>query len=211
MDKQTLQAYDTDAAGFAKEWHEQAAPVDMYDLLRHHFKPGPTVDIGCGSGRDVAWLVANGYDANGFDASESLLQHARATHPEIRFSFAALPDLAGVERGVYENVLCETVIMHLDPETLPDAVRSLLDLLRPGGTLYLSWRVTQHASQRDKTGRLYAAFNKQVVLDQLGAQHAILSDTEQTSVSSGKTVHRLIVRNTAAAAAIDAGRTTREG
>jgi 2-polyprenyl-3-methyl-5-hydroxy-6-metoxy-1,4-benzoquinol methylase len=209
MDEKTLQAYNADAAGFAKEWHEQAAPTDMYALLLRHFKPGPTVDIGCGSGRDIAWLAANGFDARGFDASESLLQHARATHPGIRFDFAALPDLAGVEKGAYENVLCETVIMHLDPATLGLAVHNLLNLLRPGGTLYLSWRVTQHTSQRDKTGRLYAAFNKQAVLDQLALQHAILSDTEQTSVSSGKTVHRLIVRNTAGAVTTDGDRTTR--
>jgi hypothetical protein len=45
---------------------------------------------------------------------------------------------------------------------------------------------------------------------QLGKQHAAVSDTEQTSVSLGKTVHRLIVRKTAGAAVIGAGQTARE-
>jgi len=193
MDKQTLQAYDTDAAGFAKEWHEQAAPVDMYDLLRRYFKPGPTVDIGCGSGRDVAWLVANGYDANGFDASESLLQHARATHPEIRFSFAALPDLAGVERGVYENVLCETVIMHLEPAALLPSLRRLTAILAPGGTLYLSWRVTRGGDRRDEHGRLYAVVDGDLVNKAL-SDLRVLVDEEHDSASSGKVIRRIVAR-----------------
>ena len=33
MNKRTLQVYDADAAGYAKEWREQAAPNDLYDSL----------------------------------------------------------------------------------------------------------------------------------------------------------------------------------
>src|SRR5271170_2524286 len=77
MDSKTLQAYDRDAARFAREWNEQSAPVDMYELLLRYFRPGPTADIGCGAGRDVGWLVANGYDGRGYDASEALLAQAR--------------------------------------------------------------------------------------------------------------------------------------
>ena len=39
---------------------------------------GYLVDIGCGSGREVAWLNASGFPAAGFDASEGLLAEARA-------------------------------------------------------------------------------------------------------------------------------------
>lgn len=194
MDSQTLHAYDTDAGAFAKEWHEQAAPDDMYDLLLRHFRPGSTVDIGCGSGREVAWLASNGFHACGFDASEVLLDQARLTYPGLDFAQAALPDLAGIERGFYENVLCETVIMHLPPDEIGLAARTLLDLLQPGGTLYLSWRVTEGTSQRDKLGRLYAAFDKHIVIDVWRNDAAILFDQEDLSVSSGKKVHRLIAR-----------------
>ncbi|KVO67988.1 hypothetical protein WJ79_26935 [Burkholderia ubonensis] len=42
----------------------------MYALLTQHFAPaGRTADIGCGAGRDVAWLNANGVPAVGHDAS----------------------------------------------------------------------------------------------------------------------------------------------
>ncbi|MES2102979.1 MAG: class I SAM-dependent methyltransferase [Pseudomonadota bacterium] len=200
MDTQTLQAYDSDAARFAQEWNEQAAPADMYDLLLRYFRQGPTADIGCGSGRDLAWLLVHGYEARGFDASEALLGQARLMYPALDFTLAELPELKGVEQNFYENVLCETVIMHLEPQAIGAAVRSLFRLLRSGGTLYLSWRVTEHASQRDQLGRLYSAFGKTEVVDALGKEAAILFDSEDLSLSSGKRVHRLIVRK--------AGRTT---
>ena len=194
MDHATLAAYDTDAAAYAADWLAQDAPEDMHALLRAHFSPGPTADVGCGAGRDTAWLVANGFDARGFDASPGLLAQARAAHSGLRFDEATLPALAGVERGAFRNVLCETVVMHLPPAEIGPSVRSLLALLEPGGTLYLSWRVTDGADQRDAAGRLYAAFDKSLVTSALAPADTILHDEERISVSSGKRVHRLVVR-----------------
>ena len=198
MDKQTLFAYDATPAQFAQDWRDQSAPTDLHELLRTHFKSGPTIDVGCGSGRDVAWLGANGYEASGVDPSEGLLREARASYPGLGFGLAALPALAGLQSGAYQNVLCETVVMHLDPREVGPATRRLLELLRPSGTLFLSWRVTEGDSQRDKHGRLYAAFDKHLVTDEIAGQ-TVLLDQEDVNLSSGKKVHRLIVRKTGAA------------
>ena len=194
MDAPTLAAYDANAAAYAADWLAQEPPGDMYALLRAYFTPGPTADIGCGAGRDTAWLAANGFEARGFDASAGLLAQARAAHPALRFAEASLPELAGVERGAFQNVLCETVIMHLAPAQVGPSIRSLLALLRPGGTLYVSWRVTDDDSKRDPAGRLYTAFDKRVATSELAPGDAILHDEERVSVSSGKRVQRLVVR-----------------
>ncbi|WP_050476190.1 class I SAM-dependent methyltransferase [Herbaspirillum rhizosphaerae] len=193
MDSQTLNAYDNNAAAFADDWLAQPAPDDMYALLTEHFAPGPTADIGCGAGRDVAWLNANGFDAVGYDGSAGLLEEAQRRYPTLTFESALLPALDGVPTGQFQNVLCETVIMHLEPSDVPAATARLLALLRPGGTLYLSWRVTDDASQRDKHQRLYAAFDAQSVLDACSGYQLLFNKTE-TSLSSGKTIQRLIVR-----------------
>jgi len=55
MDRDTLAAYDRGAAAFAEDWHTQPAPVDLHDIVtRFSIRGGWTVDIGCGSGREVA-------------------------------------------------------------------------------------------------------------------------------------------------------------
>lgn len=197
MDKQTLSAYDSASAQYARDWNEQPAPDDLYALVEKYFlRGGPTVDIGCGSGRDAAWLDAHGYEASGYDPSEGLLEEARAQYPGLHFGVAALPELAGLPKGTFQNVLCETVVMHLDPQDVGAATRALLGLLRPSGTLYLSWRVTEGESIRDKAGRLYAAFDTQAVRGAIGEGCTLLFDEGAVSASSGKKIHRLVVRKT---------------
>jgi SAM-dependent methyltransferase len=193
IDQSTLVAYDTHAADFASDWHSQPAPDDLHDLIRRFFRPGPTADIGCGSGREVTWLAANGFAATGFDASDGLLAEARGRYPGLSFVHAALPELAGVADATFGNVLCETVIMHLPHAAIAPSVARLMAILRPGGVLYLSWRVTRGADQRDGQGRLYAAFPAALVTGALG-DAPILHEEETVSVSSSKVVHRLVAR-----------------
>lgn len=194
MDSETLAAYNKQAASYARDWLEQDAPSDMYELLQRYFAPGPTADIGCGAGRDTAWLVANGFQAVGIDASLGLLDEARKTYPGLAFQQGSLPELDGLERDAYQNVLCETVIMHLEPARISEAITSLIALLRPGGTLYVSWRVTEHESLRDKAGRLYASFDRQLVILPASGQCDVIFDEDVISASSGKRIQRLIFR-----------------
>jgi SAM-dependent methyltransferase len=197
MDRATLAAYDNDAAAFAKDWHEQPAPTDLQAIVTRFFiKDGRTADIGCGSGREVAWLNANGFPAEGFDASEGLLAQARGRYPQLKFARAELPELQDIATDAFDNLLCETVIMHLEPAQIAPSVRRMLELVKPGGILYLSWRVTKDTDFRDGHGRLYAAFDAKLVRDELSATVALL-DEEVVSASSGKTIHRLVARKRA--------------
>ena len=194
MDRLTLAAYDHDAAAFAKDWHEQPAPHDLHAIVRRFFiRGGATADIGCGSGREVAWLNANGFPAVGFDASDGLLAEARARYPHLDFAHAELPELRGIAANTYENVLCETVIMHLDHAQVAPSVARMLDIVKPGGVFYLSWRVTEGVDLRDRHNRLYAAFDASLVLAELSAT-TLLLDEKVVSASSAKKIHRIVVR-----------------
>ena len=193
MDTATLNAYNRHSGTFAKEWHEQPAPTDMREVVMQYFRPGLTADVGCGSGRDTAWLSKNGYPAIGFDSSEGLLKEARQRHPGVRFQRGALPDLDCAADGSFVNVLCETVIMHLEVEIIRPAVRRLIALLEIGGTLSLSWRVTEGVDRRDEHGRLYTAFDPSSVVQVLSTARIVL-DEQKISASSGKTVHRIVAR-----------------
>jgi 2-polyprenyl-3-methyl-5-hydroxy-6-metoxy-1,4-benzoquinol methylase len=193
MDRPTLAAYEHAAEAFATDWHAQPAPTDLHVVVRRFFRPGLTADIGCGSGREVAWLCAQNFPAIGYDASEALLGEARGRYPGLSFRSAALPELKGVPESEFDNVLCETVIMHLPADLIPASARALMSILKPDGILYLSWRVTEGADQRDQHGRLYSAFSKAYVVDAL-ASASVLLDEEVTSASSGKKIHRIVAR-----------------
>jgi SAM-dependent methyltransferase len=195
MDGKTVRAYDAAAGAFADAWEAQLTPLDVYALVERFFAPGPTVDVGCGAGRDTAWLVEHGYPATGVDPSAKLLAQARHRHPGIAFIQGSLPDLPGVPGAHFANVFCETVIMHLDRTEIANAGRSLVELLAPGGTIYLSWRSTLGLDKRDSTGRLYTALDRSQVLATL-ANTTLLHEAESVSTSSGALVHRLVARRT---------------
>jgi hypothetical protein len=83
--------------------------------------------------------------------------------------------------------------MHLPQPDIATVARRLVALLNPGGTLYLSWRVTEGADLRDPQGRLYTAFAADLVRDALVGT-AVLFDQRATSASSRRIIHRMVAR-----------------
>jgi SAM-dependent methyltransferase len=192
FDSATLDAYSHDAARYSQDWLDQPPPNDLYALLESHLVPyGKTAEIGCGNGRDAAWLAVHGYEVTGFDAAQGLLAEARRLNPQIAFREATLPSLEAIDE-TFDNVVCETVIMHLPAEAIPLAVR----ILRRNGVLYLSWRVTEGEDTRQPDGRLYTAFDPKIVVDAL-IDCAILLFEDVTSESSGKRICRVIASKNA--------------
>ncbi len=192
MDETTLSIYDSDAPAFVQRWLAEEEPADIYALFRQFFRPGLTADIGSGSGRDAAWLTANGFPTIGYDPSEGLLAQARAHFPHIEFEKAALPDLSGIPARHFDNVVCETVLMHLPREEIAPAVARMLEILKPGGVIYMSFRITENADHREKDGRLFTAYVSEQVRGALAGQ-AILFD-ETVERRPGVMLQRLIAR-----------------
>ena len=80
--------------------------------------------------------------------------------------------------------------------TIIAAVKRLVAILRPRGTLYLSWRVTAGEDQRDERGRLYSAFDPAFVFQGLASEEILLDD-RRVSASSGKSIQCVIARKLA--------------
>ena len=125
--------YDTNAERLAEIYDG----TDMTHL--HHLAtllhPGERVlDVGCGTGRDVAWLRERGFDARGVDAATGMIAQGRA-----RYGLGAdhiwvdqLPAV-GSAQGPYTAVTCIHVLHHLDEHDLLDALYRLRSLAAPAG------------------------------------------------------------------------------
>ncbi len=198
VDALTLAAYAEHAAAYADDWLGQPPPTDLQETVRRHFRNGAdggvTADIGCGSGRDVDWLNRNGYPCVGFDASTALLDEAQRRFPSWRFERAELPLLDEIAPRTFDNMLCETVLMHLPRASIAPAIDALRRVLRVDGVLYLSWRVSD-GDRRDERGRLYTAFDAALVLDALDGMTTLYAH-EGPSASSGKRIHTVVARLT---------------
>src|SRR5437870_4401577 len=111
MDRGTLQAYEQGAAEIAAR-HRAITPAELHRLILGFFHAGqPTADIGCGGGRDVAWLTHQGFPAVGYDASAQMLRAAQEFYPAQEFHRDSLPDLPTAPDQAFANVLCSGVLI----------------------------------------------------------------------------------------------------
>ncbi len=193
LDARTHDAYARHARAYVDDWLSQPRAVDLEAAVRRHFARGAsTIDVGCGGGRDVDWLNRNGYPCIGVDASEALLAEARARFPSWRFERGELPALDGIGDASFEQVVCETVVMHLPRDAAEASIRKLVRIARPGGTIYCSWRV-EPVDRRDTRGRLYTALDTPFVVDALGDVE-VLETRQVTSASSGRPIAIVVAR-----------------
>jgi 2-polyprenyl-3-methyl-5-hydroxy-6-metoxy-1,4-benzoquinol methylase len=159
MDARTVSFYSANAKDVADRYESVQSPLAGY--FSTVFSPGGKIlDIGCGSGRDMAELTRQGYSAYGIDATPEFVQLAQALHPELtgRVSQAVLPDFEVPFGGNFDGVLCSAVLMHIDTADLLTAALSIKRCLKVNGRLLLS--VPSHRSdvsetERDSTGRLF--------------------------------------------------------
>jgi ubiquinone/menaquinone biosynthesis C-methylase UbiE len=100
-------------------------------------RPGVRVlDVGCGPGRDVAWLAEQGFDIVGVDLSRKMLEEGLARDiaaPLVQADMGRLPFRKGSFRGIWS---CAS-LLHVPKERAGDVLRELARVVRPGH-IYLS-------------------------------------------------------------------------
>jgi SAM-dependent methyltransferase len=160
MDDATSGFYDRHAAHIAAGC--EAARSAMSAFFAEALQAGGRVlDVGAGSGRDVAELLRQGFDAYGVEPNATLRDLAARRHPgiEARLATAALPHLGAPFGGAFDGIVCSAVLMHLHQDELAPTARALHDLLRPGGRLLVAlpeMRADWVVDGRDRDGRLFA-------------------------------------------------------
>lgn len=106
--------------------------------------PATILDLGCGTGRDAAWLAERGYDVVAVEPSTLMLEAAKRIHPHSRICWLqdSMPDLKKTLRlGMsFDVIMLSAVWMHIAPEDRARVFRKLVTLLKPNGIVSLSLR-----------------------------------------------------------------------
>ena len=82
-------------------WDQATIPPDLLRLVAGPaaLPPGTALDIGCGTGRQAAFLAEHGWEVTGFDVSPRAVDQARARSGAVRWHVAGLGE-ASLERVV---------------------------------------------------------------------------------------------------------------
>jgi len=138
---------------------EQFGQIDIYlfdQILRGNISPGMrVVDAGCGSGRNVQYLLREGYEVFGVDVSADAVAAVRNMASELAPRLPAENFLvSAVETMPFADAFADLVVCHSvlhfaqDEEQLQVMVRGLWRVLRPGGILFCRLASTIGAAQK---------------------------------------------------------------
>ena len=123
----------------AEQYYQATVDVDFtvaYDrFLKYVSQRGKIIDMGCGSGRDVAAFIERGYEAIGVDASKELA--------ELASGEKKIPVMVGdmttwIADEPVDGIWCCASLLHLQDRELKRFIDNLCINLKRGGALYVS-------------------------------------------------------------------------
>lgn len=159
MDIETINYYSENAPDVAARY--ESVVSSLSESFEDAFKSSSKLlDIGCGSGRDLALLVSFGHDCFGLDATPEFVELSQTLHPELKGKIVqgALPDFNPPFGGKFDGILCSAVLMHIPEDQLVPAALSIKRCLNKGGRLLYSVpckRLDVVTENRDANGRLF--------------------------------------------------------
>lgn len=139
------QGYGDDAKRLAGQY-ESITFADVHRDVLHLFPrpPARVLDIGAGSGRDAAALVAEGHTVVAVEPTDALREEGMRIHAgkAIEWLDDQLPHLPALRalRMPFDLILLTAVWMHLDEQERRDSMASLTELLKPRGRVSMSLR-----------------------------------------------------------------------
>lgn len=99
------------------------------------------LDAGCGSGRNISILSPLVREIVGVDYSEQMLKHAEIRVAEEKLCNVKLMtgDITALQfpTSAFDKVICASVLQYLDDDQCAVALRELVRVCKPGGTLVL--------------------------------------------------------------------------
>lgn len=145
--KDVIAVYDAQAAELADRYDRIGlleAYAGMSALIAPRGNDPLALDVGAGSGRDAAWLAAQGYEVVAVEPAAGMRTEGRRRHPDVKIRWLddRLPGLSSVHGLAlgFDLILLSAVWQHVAQVDRARAFRKLITLLKPGGLMLMTLR-----------------------------------------------------------------------
>ena len=140
MENSTLKYYEKNS----REITEKYENIDMKNLqqkLTEVFtNKDKILELGCGSGRDAAYLISHGYDVTVSDGSQNMLDEAIKLHPELQKNSCIIrfPGKFWYPKESFSGVYAIAVLMHLEIHEIGVVLEEISRILTSDGKFFFS-------------------------------------------------------------------------
>ncbi|MDC5698897.1 methyltransferase domain-containing protein [Intrasporangium calvum] len=162
----TKKAYDTVADVYADrftatepEQPVELAMIDHFAGLLH--EPRRVLDAGCGAGRMLPYLAAQGCRPEGVDLSPEMVRRAQSDHPDYPCTVRSLTDLDYPD-ATFDGVFSWYSTIHNPDDDLDSMFAEMVRVLRPGGHLLVAFQV---GDGMRRVGQGFAALGYDIVMN----------------------------------------------
>lgn len=137
--EQVQSGYNQLVLEYAKRNHSAMAEnlvLLAQELVQHVGVKGHILDVGCGTGRDMAWFESQKANILGIDLSMGMLRYAQANVQGNLISMNMRH--IGFRSAIFDGVWCCASLLHLPKPEAIFALQEIHRILKPGGMLVLS-------------------------------------------------------------------------
>ena len=164
MGHSTLHYYSQNSSNVAKRY-ESADVTQLHEFLSSSLKPGGRLlELGCGSGRDAAFMVSQGFKVLATDGSAPMVEQAKTQHPELagHVNHLKLPEGLSNALGVFDGIYAVAVLMHLSVQEIEKTILAVKSLLAAKGRFIFSVPARRDdvmTNEFDAKGRRFTALS----------------------------------------------------
>lgn len=183
----TQATYDKIAPAFAKANAEMPENLlrDAQKFIETLPKKGRCLDLGCGAGRDTAWLEQQGLNILGADLSIGMLTEARkiTSRPLTQMDMLHL----GFADKSFVGIWCNAALLHLPKTDAPQALQEMRRILWDNGVLDLAVQLgtgegfEANPYETSHGERFYSRYQEDEMQQMLTASGFIILEMEQVT------------------------------
>jgi ubiquinone/menaquinone biosynthesis C-methylase UbiE len=135
--KKTYEVYSKYAKDYAEATFQNITQYQLIQFISHLPKDAKVLDIGCGSGKDTAYLTEEGYDVTGIDYSPEMIEEAKSRVPEGKFKVMDMRTLE-FDNESFDGIWCLASFFHIPKEKALKVLKGFRDVLKAEGVMYIA-------------------------------------------------------------------------
>lgn len=139
--KEAVKVYDKIATKyvniFFKNFESDADKRHVMKFISLLPKNAKVLDVGCGPGHGTKSLMKLGFDVEGIDLSERMIEIARKKVPKGKFKVMDIRELK-YGKNTFDALFANYSLIHIPGSQVSPTLKEFSRVLKPNGVLYLS-------------------------------------------------------------------------